>query len=133
MTLLAVGIAIALLLNLATLAVGLPWAYAIVQLEIAKAQGVYATPEEGMEARLRTGYPDAERIEIERSGPNSFDGSHPHVWYVIGRAWLTGPKARPQGHGGGSYFLRVREGWVYIPEGVLPELIGLCMEVFGIS
>ena len=44
--------AIAVLVHLTTLAVGLPWAYVFAQLEFAKAQGVYVSPEEGMEALL---------------------------------------------------------------------------------
>ena len=130
---LAVLAAIAVLVHLATLAVGLPWAYVFAQLEFAKAQAVYVSPEEGMEALLRRVWPDAERIIIERAGPNSGDGRSPHVWYVVGRAWISGREDRPRGFGGGSFFLRVIEGWVHIPEGFFPELTGLLMQVYGIS
>ena len=110
------------------------WLYTMAQLEAAKRQGIYDTPEDGMRTLLKQGWPDAERIEIERAGTNSFDGSHPHVWYVIGRAWLPakdGREFRPQGYGGGSFFLRVDEGWVHIPEGFFPDVIGVLMEWFG--
>lgn len=127
------GVATAFLVHLATLAVGLPWAYVVIQVETATARGIYATPEEGMKALLRTGYPDADRIEIESSGPNWSDGRFPRVWYVTGRAWGTGSNTRPQGYGGGSFFLRVREGWVHVPEGLFPHLIGIGMGVFAIS
>lgn len=132
-TLIAAGVTTAFLLHLATLAVGLPWAYTLIQVEAAKARGIYATPEEGMEALLRRGRPDVERIEIESARPNWSDARLPPVWYATGRAWVSGPKARPQGYGGGSFFIRVHEGWVHVPEGCFPELIGLGMAVFGIS
>ena len=113
---------------------GTAWLYTVAQLEIAKRQGIYATPEEGMRDLLREGWPDAERIEIEHAGTNSFDGSHSHVWYVIGRGWPPATderEFRPQGYGGGSFFLRVDEGWVHIPEGFFPDVIGIFMEWFG--
>ena len=69
---------------------GSAWLYTVVQLEAAKRQGVYPTPEDGMRALLRETWPDAEEIVIEGTGPNFFDGSHPHVWYVAARAWPPG-------------------------------------------
>ena len=72
--------AIAVVVHLATLAVGVPWVFVVAQLEFARAQGVYASPEEGMEALLRRVWPDAERIVIERAGPSSSDRRSRHVW-----------------------------------------------------
>ena len=68
-----------------------------------------------------------ERVEIITAGVNANDGSQPHVWFV--RAWIFAdqrPDGRPteRGYGGGSYFLRVKEGWVHVPEGAFPEFIG---------
>lgn len=89
------------------------WVYATGQLTLAKANGIYATPEEGMEQEIIKGAEKSpvERVEIITAGVNANDGSQPHVWFV--RAWIFAdqrPDGRPteRGYGGGSYFLRVK-------------------------
>lgn len=114
------------------------WVYATGQLTLAKANGIYATPEEGMEQEIIKGAEKSpvERVEIITAGVNANDGSQPHVWFV--RAWIFAdqrPDGRPteRGYGGGSYFLRVKEGWVHVPEGAFPEFIGWVMTLYGLE
>jgi len=33
----------------------------------------------------------------------------------------------------GSFYIKVREGWVHVPEGAFPVFIGRMMEVFGMT
>jgi len=118
----------------AILAVAGRW-YMETALEAAKAEGVHATLEEGMRARIASSYTGVERIEIDHAGTNSFDGSNPHVGFVSARVWAAqradGNALHGQGYDyPGSYFLQVRDGWVHMPEGRLPEVIGFLMRLF---
>ena len=114
------------------------WVYATGQLTLAKAQGIYSTPEEGMEQMLLQGAGDylVERVEIVSAGPNYHDGRRPHVWFVIAHVWVDQrPNGKPatRGHGGGSYFLRVEDGWVHVPECSFPGFVGWVMEFYGLE
>jgi hypothetical protein len=107
-----------------------------VNLEIAKREGVYATPEDGIRVLITESWIDVKKIEIVYAGTNSFDGSNPHVWFVVADVWAAkrgdGKPVNLRGYdSAGSYFLRVQEGWVHVPEGKFPELIGFGMRLFG--
>jgi hypothetical protein len=116
------------------------WGYTSVQLQMARAQGIYASAEEGMRDRVARSYRAVERMEIRYAGPDSFAGIQPHVWFVIAEVWA---EARgdgvPVGSAGrssdipGSFFLETREGWVHVPEGAFPEVVGLGMSLFGLA
>ena len=113
------------------------WIYTAVHVELAKGRGIYPTPEDGMRAKMANGGTNVERVEIVRTGTNSFDGSNPHVWFVGAKAWAaTRPDGEPVGergyYSGGSFFLRVKDGWAHVPEGAFPEFIGLGMRLFRI-
>ena len=118
--------------------IGAPWLHMTTTLALAKMEGIYPSAEEGFRSRLQRSYTGIERIEIEHAGPNSFDGSNPHVWFVAGKVWAAqrsnGEPLHSKGYDfPGSYFLRVREGWVHVPEGRLPELVGAWMRLFHYS
>lgn len=113
------------------------WLYTPSQLKnSAVTKGVFDTPEQGMLTLIEKDYAPGYQAEILYSGPNSFDGSNPHVWYVIARVRAA---ARADGselsHNGcdspGSYFLNTKDGWVRISEGKLPTFMGFWMKVFG--
>jgi hypothetical protein len=125
---------------LATYGVFVSWGYTSVQLAIARSGGVFPSPEEGMRSLVEGGYEGLERIEIRYAGPNSPDGLQPHVWYVIADVWARSradgsPVAnRFRDHDNpGSFFLETQEGWVHVPEGAFPELVGLWMTLFGLA
>ena len=112
------------------------WIYTSVQLKIGRIEGVYPTPEDGMHMRVTESWVDIEKVEIVYAGTNSFDGSSPHVWYVIADVRAArrgdGKPVHPRGYdSAGSFFLRVQDGWVHVPEGRFPELVGLGMQLFG--
>jgi len=112
------------------------WVYAASQLALAKIEGIYSNPEEGMIARADRYYSSDHDVKILYAGTNSFDGSKPHIWYVIGEIRSTSRADGSElGHNGcdapGSYYLQTKEGWVHVPEGAFPEFIGFWMKVYG--
>jgi hypothetical protein len=112
------------------------WLYMVSILAAARREGVYPTAEEAMLARIERAWIDVERVEIERAGPNAWDGSQPHVWFVTARVVAASrADGKPVGSGrhdlAGSFFLHVRDGWVHVPEGLFPELVGSLMDFYG--
>jgi hypothetical protein len=112
------------------------WIYMTLTLEAARRGGVYATPEEGMRILTEKSWIDVRRLEIERVGPNSRDGSQPHVWLVTAKVWAAsrgdGQPVSARGYDlAGSFFLHAQDGWVHVPEGRLPWLVGWMMTLCG--
>ncbi len=109
------------------------WAYAASQLVLAKNGGIYATPEEAVIERNSQGWGGAKVVRIDnvRAGPNRAN-AQPHVWFGGADIYLD---RIPQGgnrdhYSSGSFYIRVREGWVFVPEGAFPEFIGWVMELY---
>lgn len=110
-------------------------AYAVARIESAKRHGIYADPVAGMREKIEQSYRDIARIEIVHAGTNSFDGRQPHVWFVTARVYAArrgDGKALAAGEYDfpGSFFLHVDDGWVHLPEGSFPRLVGRAMERF---
>ena len=61
--------------------------YTISVLNWARSRGLYATPQQGVIARAYLYYCGVEKVDIAQAATNSFDGSKPHVWYVIYRVY----------------------------------------------
>ncbi len=128
--LIALGILIAI--------VPLSWIYTSVQLNSARAKGVYASPEQGMLALMDKYYTADRAVQILYAGTNSTDGSQPHIWYVIAEVRA---EARADGSAlgsngcdaPGSFFLQTREGWVHISESGFPTFVGFWMKVFDMA
>ena len=118
--------------------IALCWMYTTVQLSFARSKGVYATAEQGMLARAEEHYSADREVKILYAGTNSFDGSQPHVWYVIAEIHATSRADGSElGRNGcdapGSFFLQTKEGWVFVPEGAFPTFIGFWLKVFGMA
>lgn len=118
--------------------------YTVAALDWARGQGVYDTPEQGVIDRAYRDYCGVERVVIEQAATNSFDGSDPHIWFVLYRVYAGSHapcgahQPRPTlYHGtfenGGSYFLHTKDGWVRMPEGRFPELIGHWMKKLDLA
>jgi len=75
------------------------------------------------------------RIENVHAGPNFHDGSLPHVWFGGADVYLDRipDGGRWDHYATGSFYLRVEEGWVHIPEGALPGYIGWVMALYGLE
>ena len=113
------------------------WLYATSQLVLAKNEGIYATPEEAVIARISQDKGEAKVVRLEgvHASPNRKDGSQPHVWFGGATVYLD---RVPQGwdrtqYSAGSYFIHVKEGWVHVSEGAFPEIIGWVMEFYGLE
>ncbi len=132
---LAVGAAGAMLLTVHTYS-ALSWA---------RKSGVYETPQAGTIARANLYYCGVEKVDIEHASTNSFDGSNPHIWYVIYRVYAknhapcdTENPGSALYHNktyesGGNFWLNVKQGWVFMPEGKFPMVIGFWMKVLGLA
>jgi hypothetical protein len=138
--LVALALAIGLAVTVIVLLLAVAWTYTTVQLDLASAQGVYPSAEAAMLALIDRSYQQPEDVQIIYAGTNSFDGSDPHVWYAIACVWGgTRRDGSPVGSARhdydqpGIYFLATQDGWVFVPEGALPEFIGYWMEVFGLA
>lgn len=124
------------LLGFSFICVASSWIYTAVQLNIARAKGVYSSPEQGMIARAEQYYTDDRQVKILHAGTNSFDGTKSHIWYVIAEIRASArADGSALGHNGcdapGSFFLQTKEGWVHVSEGAFPGFIGFWMDVFG--
>ena len=113
------------------------WMYAASQLALAKNEGIYASPEEAIIARHSQGWGGASVIKLEdiQASPNNHDGTLPHVWFGGATVYLD---RIPDGgshsqYSTGSFYLHIRDGWVYLPEGAFPGFIGWVMELYNLE
>ena len=112
------------------------WFHATSQIELAKSRGIYATVVEEVIERNSQGWGGAQVVKIEdvHSGPN-WDGVQPHVWFGSCTIYLDRvPKGRNRTqYSDGNFYIHVREGWVFVPEGAFPEFIGWVMELYDLE
>ncbi len=134
--LLAVGIP----LVLAAMFFYLTWSYTTGVLRLARSEGVYVSAEDGMNALIARGYVHPSDTQIIYAGTNSFDGSDPHVWYVIACVWGgTRADGSPVGSARhvydqpGTFFIATRDGWVHVGEGYFPWVLGYWMKYYGLA
>lgn len=114
--------------------------YTISTLLIARADGVYLSAEDGMLAIIQKNYINPEQIEVIYGGPSAYEYGRPYVRYVIACIWGgTRKDGKPVGSEvnvydqPGHFFLDTRAGWVLVPEGFLPNLLGFWMKVYGLA
>lgn len=107
--------------------------YSAGQLRAMKGQAVYATPQDGMHELIASAYSGVEKIEIVHAGKSVFDD----LWFVEAHVWAA---SRSDGKGlsrgydnPGCFFLRVQNGWLFVPEGKFPEIVAFGQWLFGLS
>jgi hypothetical protein len=112
------------------------WAYAASQLALAKRDGIYPTATEAVIAHNSQGWGEAQVVGISNvhASPNS-STRQPHVWFGGATVYLDRiPEGgRRDSYVSGSFYIHVRGGWVYVPEGAFPEFIGWVMEFYGME
>jgi hypothetical protein len=104
------------------------------QLRILRGQAVYATPEDGMQELIANRYSGVERADLVHAGESIFAD----LWFVEAYVWAT---SRTDGKGFSSrgydnpgwYFLRVQNGWIFVPESRFPEVVAFGKWLFGLS
>lgn len=108
--------------------------YAAMQLPRLQSDAMYASPEEGMLGLIQDSYSGIKRVEIVSTDRlYRFDD----LWFVIAHVWA---EKRSDGRGfrnrdydnPGCFFLKVDDGWVFVPEGKA-EIIALGRHVFRLS
>jgi hypothetical protein len=113
------------------------WGYAKGQLAVAKARGVYPTPEQAIIGRFGEGWGGANVVNIENvhAGPNDPDGSQPHIWFGGADVYLDRvPEGGRRTHYvTGSFYVQIKDGWVYMPEGAFPPYVGWVMSLYGLE
>jgi hypothetical protein len=114
--------------------------YTTSTLLIARADGVYPSAEDGMLAMIQQNYINPEQVEVIYGGPSAYEFGRPHVRYVIACIWGgTHKDGTPVGSEvnvydqPGNFFLDTRAGWVFVPEGFMPGLLGFWMKVYGLA
>jgi hypothetical protein len=114
------------------------WIYTTLQLNHASSDGVFDSAELAMQVLIDKGYAPDHDVKILYAGTNSFDGSKPYIWYVIAEVRASsradGSSLNKNGcDAPGSFFLQTKEGWVHMPEGAFPVLIGFWMDAFDLA
>lgn len=112
--------------------------YSMAALRYARFSGVYPTIQAEVTASVNEYYTGVREIEFEYAGSNSFDGSNPHIGYVMytvhAEKHADGtPLNRGTYEHGGHFCLKTREGWVMMPEGFFPQYVGFWMKLVGAS
>ena len=115
------------------------WVYTTARLAVARSKGVYDSPEQGMLAMMDQYYAPDKTVKILYAGTNSFDGSKPHVWYVIAEVRAsTRADGSQMGLNGcdnpGTFFLQLKDGkWVHVPEGLFTTFMTSLLDVFDMA
>ncbi len=118
--------------------IALSWLYTSLQVKHYSSKGVYETAEQGMRALVDKHYSADHETKIVYAGTNSFDGSKPHIWYVIAEVHASshadGSDLYKNGcEDPGSFFLQTKDGWIFVPEGAFPGFMGFWMGVFDMA
>jgi hypothetical protein len=74
-------------------------------------------------------------VENVYAGPNSKREGMEHVWF--GGATVTLDRVPAGGrhdrYQTGSFYIRVHDGWVHVPEGAFPTLVGRLMRIYNVE
>jgi hypothetical protein len=110
------------------------WVYSAGQLRALEGQMVYPTPEDGMRELIANYYSGVDKVKIVHAGKDIFND----LWFVEAHVWAAS-RSDGKGFSGrdydnpGWFFLRVQNGWVFVPEGKFPEIIAFGKWLFGLS
>jgi hypothetical protein len=110
-----------------------PWVYAVGHLELAKRQGIYASPEAAIIIRsAAVEGVEVERIQMVVDNPVQ---SMSHVHFAGANVIYDRPHPSTGRHhvSYGSYYIQVKGGWVQVGEGAFPTLIGKLMQIYHLE
>ena len=105
--------------------------YSSRQLQELQNQAAYPTPEEGTYELIARTYSGVSKIQIVHADKEIFD----NLWFVESHIWAEN---RSDGKGfsdqdydnPGWFFLRLPNGWVFVPEGKFPEIVAFGQWLF---
>jgi hypothetical protein len=109
------------------------YVYSRQQLSALRDEEVYATPEEGMLEMAANAYISLQKVEIVHAGYEPcFLGN---LYFVESRVWadsrVDGKVVQAEGDNPGGFFLRRRDGWVWVSQGRRPWFVALGQRLFG--
>jgi len=110
------------------------WVYSTKQLQALRGQEVYVTPEKGAQELIARYYLGVNKVEIVHAEREIFE----ELWFVEVRVWAA-KRSDGKGFSDGDYdnpgwfFLRVQNGWVFVPESKCPEIIAFGKWLYGLS
>lgn len=108
-------------------------AYSVRQLQILSDQEMFATPEEGARELIARYYMGITRVEIVRVEKEIFESLRFVEAHVQAASRSDGGELPSTGYDNpGWFFLRIRDRWVFVPEGKLPWIIALGKEIFNL-
>jgi hypothetical protein len=110
------------------------------ELWAANNRGVHPSAKQAMLENIDVNYSEPYEAEIIYPGTNSFDSSNPQIWYVIACVWADaradGPPVGSEKNEydqPGSFYLNTQDGWVRVPEGGMPGILGFWMKFYGLA
>lgn len=114
------------------------WAFTHSLVRQARAEGVYPTAVEAMEAFIEENYTGITSYKILSARPNEDDGKKPHVWYVIAEVhaakYSDGSELRHNGcDAPGTFVMQIREGWFLVHEGWYSFFLGQWLVDYGLA
>jgi hypothetical protein len=111
--------------------------YAVARIAQSKNLGVYPTAQEAANNTFGQDYRDAKLVSVTgiHCAPNNDTGKPEHVWFCTARVEYD---RIPEGQRrsvflDGSFFIKVRDGWVYMSEGAFPGMVGGVMKLFHLE
>ena len=105
--------------------VAFSWLFITHELNQARAEGVYDSPEDGLLVLVDKNYAPDHKVKVFMAGPNEPNGIKPYVWYVIAEVRASArADGSEMGRNGcdnpGMFFIQLKDGkWVHVPEGIL--------------
>lgn len=110
------------------------WIYSTVQLQILKTRGVHSSPADGMYSLVFKDYHGVKKIEVVRVNREIFDRLRFVEVYVWAQGRSDGKSLDDEDYDNpGEFFVRVRKGWVFVPEGRFPHIVALGQWLLGLS
>ena len=105
--------------------------YSAIQLHLGKQVGVYPTPEESLYALVARDYRGVKRVEIARMDRKVFDHLRFVKAYVYAESRSDGSELSGRGYDEeGRFFVRVKDGWTFVPKDRFPKVIALSQWLF---
>jgi len=107
------------------------WAYSVRQLQD---QTVYASPEAGMRELVFSQYSGVDKVDIVHADKEIFDD----LWFVEAHVWAASRSDRKRSvdrdyDNPGWFFLRIQDGWVFVPEAKHAHIIAFGQQLLGLS
>ena len=111
--------------------------YATARIAQSKNLGVYPAPEEAAKKIFGQNYREAKLVSVTgiHCGPNNETGKPERVWFCTARVEYDRiPKGQRRSvFLAGAFFIKIRDGWVFMSEGAFPGFVVGLMKLFHLE